>query len=145
MKFVSRQEAISRKLSRYFTGKACRSGHIAERYTVSSSCVECVHPKLNRVDKSQLIRKRFRVYDDHLEIFKSALFAAAIVREPRITLQELESREQPKQMAPGRYIRAFRIFPEDESMLRELERSLEIKPQTQEQPAASQWPKGDPR
>lgn len=37
----SRKEAISNGLSRYFTGKPCKHGHVAERY-VCGGCVECV-------------------------------------------------------------------------------------------------------
>ena len=38
---VARAEALSRGLSRYFTGEPCRAGHVAERYTTSANCVEC--------------------------------------------------------------------------------------------------------
>jgi hypothetical protein len=27
---------------RYFTGKACRYGHISERYTASGNCIDCM-------------------------------------------------------------------------------------------------------
>lgn len=38
---VTRAEAIRAGVPRYFTGKPCKSGHIAERYTLKGSCVEC--------------------------------------------------------------------------------------------------------
>ena len=38
----SRAEAKSLGLSKYFTGKPCPRGHIAERYTGKGSCVECL-------------------------------------------------------------------------------------------------------
>ncbi len=41
MKIVSRQEAIAQKLTRYFTGKPCKHGHIAERLICGSQCLEC--------------------------------------------------------------------------------------------------------
>lgn len=39
---ISRAEARQAGLSKYFTGSACKSGHVAERYTSSASCVTCV-------------------------------------------------------------------------------------------------------
>lgn len=41
MECISRKDAIQKGLSKYYTGKPCRRGHIAERYT-AGACVECV-------------------------------------------------------------------------------------------------------
>lgn len=38
---ITRAQAIERGLTRYFTGKPCKYGHIAERY-LQSGCTECV-------------------------------------------------------------------------------------------------------
>jgi 5-methylcytosine-specific restriction endonuclease McrA len=38
---VSRDEAIAQGLLRYFTGKPCHQGHIAERIVSSYKCLEC--------------------------------------------------------------------------------------------------------
>lgn len=40
MKVISRKEAKALNLKRYFTGKPCKNGHIAVRYT-EGNCVEC--------------------------------------------------------------------------------------------------------
>ena len=42
---ISRREALRRGLTRYFTGKPCKRGHIAER--VGGHCVQCeaIHSK----------------------------------------------------------------------------------------------------
>lgn len=41
MKIISRAEAIAAGLSLYFTGKACRRGHISERRVCSYVCLSC--------------------------------------------------------------------------------------------------------
>lgn len=41
MKLVTRMHALLEKLPKYFTGVACRRGHIAERY-VAGACTACV-------------------------------------------------------------------------------------------------------
>jgi len=46
MKIISRKEAKENGLTRYFTGKSCKHGHIAERF-ISYGCVECAYKKLS--------------------------------------------------------------------------------------------------
>ena len=38
---VTRREAWKRDLTRFFTGRPCEKGHVAERQTSNGSCVEC--------------------------------------------------------------------------------------------------------
>lgn len=41
MKIISRKEAKALGLKRYFTGKPCCRGHVAERYT-TGNCLDCM-------------------------------------------------------------------------------------------------------
>lgn len=41
MEFCTRQIALAEKASRYFTGKSCKHGHVAERFVSSKRCVVC--------------------------------------------------------------------------------------------------------
>lgn len=41
MKIISRAEAKSRGSKTFFTGKPCKRGHQAERYSANGSCLEC--------------------------------------------------------------------------------------------------------
>ena len=41
MKVISRKDAKATGAKRYFTGKACIRGHVAERFTCNKTCVEC--------------------------------------------------------------------------------------------------------
>lgn len=41
MKIITRKEAQDRGLNKYFTGKPCKYGHVAERYVAKSDCVVC--------------------------------------------------------------------------------------------------------
>src|SRR5579872_2342906 len=38
---VTRAQARADGLTHYFTGKPCKSGHVAERYLSNGSCVDC--------------------------------------------------------------------------------------------------------
>ncbi|HFS8111099.1 TPA: hypothetical protein ACH2I9_002408 [Enterobacter asburiae] len=48
MKIVTRMEAAKAGLNRFYTGKACRNGHKAERYVLNGTCVECALQSANR-------------------------------------------------------------------------------------------------
>ena len=48
MKIVTRMEAAKAGLNRYFTGKYCRNGHLAERYVLNGTCVECAMNSAHR-------------------------------------------------------------------------------------------------
>lgn len=52
---ISREDAIARGLKRYFSGVACKHGHLSERFTCSCKCLAC--QVLQAVDQ----RKRFAV------------------------------------------------------------------------------------
>ncbi len=39
--YMKRREAKLAGLEKYSTGKPCKNGHMAERYTVNGTCVEC--------------------------------------------------------------------------------------------------------
>lgn len=41
MKIISRLEAASKGLKRYYTGKQCKHGHDSERWVYNGHCVAC--------------------------------------------------------------------------------------------------------
>jgi hypothetical protein len=41
MKIVTRSQAKTLGVPRYFTGAACLRGHVAERFTAGGNCTEC--------------------------------------------------------------------------------------------------------
>ena len=45
MNKTPRQQSIDQGNKRYFTGKPCKNGHIADRLTSNRECVECKLPK----------------------------------------------------------------------------------------------------
>ncbi|MBE0147945.1 hypothetical protein FOT80_00865 [Serratia fonticola] len=51
MKIITRAEAAKAGIMKYYTGAACRNGHVCERYTVNGACVECNanHTRAQRV------------------------------------------------------------------------------------------------
>lgn len=55
---ITRADAKARGLKRYFTGRACKHGHVAERITSGGSCYECVKLAQKTPRAAELRRKR---------------------------------------------------------------------------------------
>jgi len=51
MQIITRQEAVQLGLSRYFTGKPCKHGHIAERLTRNHCCSVCANERAKAYQK----------------------------------------------------------------------------------------------
>lgn len=139
MQIVTRQEAIARRLSRYFTGKPCKNGHISERYTRISACIGCMRPSFEAVDIQErrdarerlsgvlasLTKIHIRLHPNDLEIFESSLLASAIVRNSSLRLKHLQTRGKPKPWSSGMFRHTFLCFPDDMSDLRAFQDTLE--------------------
>lgn len=65
MKIISRAEAKQSNLKRYFTGKPCKHGHVAERQCNNGECMNCI---TIRNEKSSERRKQWRI--DNIEEIK---------------------------------------------------------------------------
>jgi len=63
LKKITRKEAKAADLKRYYTGKACKWGHLAERHVSDRQCVEC-HRSQNRMygasDKGAATARRYK-------------------------------------------------------------------------------------
>lgn len=64
MQIITRQEAKEKGLSRYFTGKACIHGHVAERNTKTKICVDCAyeHSRKRRMSYTAADKKKLSEY-----------------------------------------------------------------------------------
>ena len=66
MRRVTRQQAVKRGLTKYFTSKACRRGHIDERWISNDTCISCAREaqaarfKKNPEQVRERDRKRYR-------------------------------------------------------------------------------------
>lgn len=58
MEIVTLKQAREQGLTRYFTGKPCKHGHVSERFTKCRSCCECKAEK-NHLPQNKEARKRY--------------------------------------------------------------------------------------
>lgn len=42
MEVITRNDAILRRQTKYYTGKPCRRGHDAQRYVTTGACIKCI-------------------------------------------------------------------------------------------------------
>lgn len=57
MKTITRKEAKEKGFPRYFTGKPCVHGHVAERYTCNKTCVECESIRKQKARATKTVTK----------------------------------------------------------------------------------------
>lgn len=62
-KLISREEAKSKGLKKYYTGVPCKNNHLSERFVSNSQCTDCTiinnqKYKLKRIDRWAEIRKK---------------------------------------------------------------------------------------
>lgn len=66
MKIISKSEAKELGLKRYFTGKPCKQGHVAEKTVSKSTCVECARLVYHK-NKDHYSKKAKLRYQDNKE------------------------------------------------------------------------------
>ena len=57
-KVISRAEAREQGLTKYFTGKPCKNGHIAERYTKTCECSKCIYERTKKYTSTERGREK---------------------------------------------------------------------------------------
>lgn len=89
---VKRKDAIARGLSRYFTGKPCKYGHVSERRTHVGECCEC---------KSIVNTLRRREYPEYMDEYRKTNSDKIILKN-----KEYRKNNPEKNAAHGRIRRA---------------------------------------
>jgi len=82
MELITRAQAKERGLKRYFTGKPCPQGHVAERTTSKSACITCQRDSFkswkenNRDRRLEYQRKHQAKYrQDNLDAYNAYMLA----------------------------------------------------------------------
>ena len=61
MEIITRKESLEKGLSRYYTGKPCKHGHISERTTGDGGCIDCSFIKQKKYydeNRESILKKR---------------------------------------------------------------------------------------
>ncbi|HEX7011262.1 MAG TPA: hypothetical protein VF161_00865 [Steroidobacteraceae bacterium] len=85
-KLISRREAKALGLPRYYTGRPCLRGHIAERFAGNKTCVECDRQSPSRAKYRE--KRRTIVQELRAEITKWRDYAERLLDENEALLDE---------------------------------------------------------
>lgn len=138
MELINRQEAMEQGLRTYYTGRPCIRKHIAERYTVSGACTQClkaasvaVHQgKLESTEDKRVLLKSlsetsFRCFDIDAQPFTDTVVALTLARYPEaLTADDVVGKWKPSDRQAGTAMYRFRIDAEDVAVLREVARAM---------------------
>lgn len=129
LQIVSRQQAMTLDLKRYFTGVPCSKGHVSERYTKGTSCCQCMkeHAKawsnnnkdreaearaINRHKNIEKIRSRGREkYRKNVDYFRQKNKRYAAKNAERLRERKKEYRERNKDMFAEKMVEFHRRNP----------------------------------
>lgn len=76
MKIISRLEAAKLGLKKFYTGKPCRHGHMAERYVSTQACLAC----LRGMDAIDVVKLTFMVHPKDEATVREYVEAVAAAR-----------------------------------------------------------------
>jgi 5-methylcytosine-specific restriction endonuclease McrA len=87
MKLISRDEALSKGLKRFYTGVPCKHNHVCERKVNRSTCVECEriqknNYKANNKEAHKALKKRH--YEKHKDKIQTKIREYAVINEDAI-------------------------------------------------------------
>lgn len=124
MQPISRSEAKARGLKRYFSGKPCKRGHVAERFTLSYQCVECnresgrawekANPETVRAEARERERRWRKANPDEAKEKSRVAHERrmAVLREQTLEAERVTGLRGMK--ARQAYIERFGAFPEQQ-------------------------------
>ena len=107
MNIISRKEAKSSGLKRYFTNKLCLNGHVGERHTSNGVCCLCLHEHYIANRKEIIARSRKRDIENHeLTLAKNRAWRKANPDKARLSSLKWRTSNPEKRRAVQR---AWRI------------------------------------
>jgi hypothetical protein len=90
MDIITRQQALAQGLTHYFTGKACKRGHVSAKYAKTANCVECTLGIFNK-RPYELTPEQRECYNQRNKEYQ---------RRRRLQMTEQERKEEAEKRAP---------------------------------------------
>lgn len=122
MEKISRQDAIKKGESHYFTGIECKRGHIDIRYVKNCACMSCIREKclirsrLDHVKEQNKANKKKQSYKDQQKEYNKKPEVAARRRELSNTHEQLIKKKEYREKTKDKfklYIKEYYIKNKD--------------------------------
>lgn len=140
LEIMERAEAQAQGKNTYYTGRACRNGHVTYRYTQSGTCAGCINESTNAARRGeaspftpmngpreylqQLIELRVRVYLDQAEMIREIAAAYCVGKFPLLTKEQVKIRATPTDAAGGTALFRVRVPLENAQAIRDTAQAL---------------------
>ena len=112
MKIISRKQAQDRNLPRYFTGKPCKHGHVAERLVGGCNCVECAvayreenkdqMKKYHQENKDQIAARMKKYREENKEKVAARMKKYHQENKDKLAARDKKYREENKEKVAAR-------------------------------------------
>jgi len=151
MEILTRAQAAAKGQSQYFTGKPCKNGHTAYRYTQSGTCSTCIAQATTRARENlaeslkrtppahnprpgssarraaavDLVELRVRAYAGRdVAMLQELAAVLCIQRYPTLTPADVQIRAQPTDAAGGTALYRLRVPDSGVALVRETAAAL---------------------
>lgn len=138
MNVIMRHQAITLRLDRYYTNIPCKRGHLSERYTVNSCCIECLHPKFisdakladreNHIGRETARRQmkvvKVDIHRSEVEHYTKIVHSYAKLRAKCLLLKDVRNKARHKFTNALVHTYGFRMYREDMLNLLDIARDL---------------------
>jgi hypothetical protein len=140
MEVMTRKQALAAGLNSYFTGKPCLNGHVAERYTPSGACKECLAEAQRGVRRPRghertpertaqlegLVMMRLRAVPADEATLLDTVAALTVARRPLLHAADVVGARQGTKPAGGTLLYHVNVDPLDMPMIKDVERALRL-------------------
>lgn len=137
MEIILRSQARANGSKIYFTGEACKHGHVAYRYVQSGTCSQCIRAAngpvaddpnavLRKTLLANFVRAKFRLWDIDRDIFATSMWAMAMSRHPELTLGDIDPHFLPSDRSNGISLYTFYCHADDVGRMRSLVNDLHV-------------------
>lgn len=142
MQIETRAAAAAAGRTQYFTGKPCKNGHLAARYTQSGTCSTCIadatRATRSRVTQAvagnsytakrahvvELAEVRIRAYAGDAETVRGVAAAYCMARYPTLSREDVTIKAAPTDLAGGTALYRVRVPLEHAAAVRETANAL---------------------
>jgi hypothetical protein len=150
MQTLSRAQAVAAGLSQYFTGKPCKAGHLAYRYSQSGTCSACIKnatraaraevvtaiadaggqdPRPGNVERrgqvAELVEVRVRAYaGDDVRMLQELAAGLCTTKYPTLTRADVEVRAAATDATGGTALYRLRVPDEHVALVRQTANAL---------------------
>jgi hypothetical protein len=136
MEMKPRQQAMASGESLYNTGKPCRNGHVADRYTASGACKACIADSVAGVrralgkaentperqeQRDGLVAMRLRIVPADVQTLLDTVAAMTLARRPALVATDVVGQRKGSKPEGGTVLFIVNVDAQDVELIRQMQ------------------------